>query len=408
MNTFQKSFIEHFPGIVSLYLSGNAISDFEPSAFSEAKNLQQIFLKTNKIKTFPEETFADVVQKVRGQFYTEGNPIVCDCNIEWLQNIASQYNETVIPQIICDSPEKFHGKLLSEVDLMCGEETTAATATEPTPTEPTPTEADPVLIREKLCNDMKSITSRRIVFNNNQNSRNFTLEVSDTTVEISTDELSAAVAVICKECLHNPCEKQSENQKRFISDLNPDTEYLFCLFGEKEIETGDINYDECLLRKTLPVTSAQPWLLNGEKTLYFAYLTLASIVIFFIGAVATFFLIRRKPTLLRGSGRVEVVKSRDGDVVLVMPENRIIPPPTPTSAYDSISGYISLGSPYGSGKGSPPPLPPYPPGWIRRTMEEHEYLEPTRYLCGRHPRNMDLLLEYEWYTSQQYRPESRG
>lgn len=191
-----------------------------------------------------------------------------------------------------------------------------------------------------------------------------------------------------------------------VYGLIPSTDYLFCVFGGDGIETGRVDLRDCLAYRTQSLPSERTWITVGDKNWTIVSTVLTVFLIFLLGGLIAFLVVRRKPSLLKGSRRVEVVKSRNGELVLVMPERKTAPSPSPSNTYDTISGYISL-TPQDK---TPPPLPPYPPTWFKRNKEERgdlearEYLEPKRLYPIRFPRNKDLLLEYEWYT-QHFRQE---
>jgi Leucine-rich repeat (LRR) protein len=73
-----------------LYLNDNLISTVEPHTFYKKVNLSRVDIFANQIETmdFKAMQLAPYPEgKALPEFYIGGNPIVCDCNMEWLQRL---------------------------------------------------------------------------------------------------------------------------------------------------------------------------------------------------------------------------------------------------------------------------------------------------------------------------------
>ncbi|CAG7831021.1 unnamed protein product [Allacma fusca] len=92
-NRISKISAQNVPdSLENLFLNDNLISNVEPHTFYKKVNLSRVDIFANQIETmdlkalqlapFPQE-------KPLPEFYIAGNPILCDCNMEWLQRINS-------------------------------------------------------------------------------------------------------------------------------------------------------------------------------------------------------------------------------------------------------------------------------------------------------------------------------
>jgi len=446
-----------------LYLDRNGIKFFDPGTFDYCRQIQKVSLNPNDIETLPQEVFSFLFQERKSAVFVKDNPVNCDCQMKWLQKYILENNVTNgdIRDLFCTSPPRLHQVSFIEADL-CQEATptqdlTSSTSSQDTTvtkpnTEPTTeTSSSQGTPTDTSTSQDTTITNQNTEPPTTSSSSEISSISQDTTTSMSTTpenpitepshttiichseiksplllHLSSpdkspffqlvdnedaqgidvllktttlnwplSIAYTCPTCQGVACPLPlTKSQKTFtIPHLNFSTEYVICIF--EEFLHQPLTFNRCQIYKTLPPKGQQPWIVHAEKTIVAVSISIALAAMLLIGAAAAFCIVRGYPTLLRGSGRVEVVKSRNGEFVLVMPEGRDSPPPTPSSLYETISGYISFPS------RSPPPLPPFPAYLNRepKLKKENEYLEPI--MLRRLPKNMDLLLEYEWYTSQQ-------
>ncbi|KAJ8954411.1 hypothetical protein NQ318_011085 [Aromia moschata] len=70
--------------LVELRMDNNEICSVQGFTFNGMPRLRSVSLKNNKIMTFPEQA----IQRLRGNiavFDIDGNPLICGCNMLWLQ-----------------------------------------------------------------------------------------------------------------------------------------------------------------------------------------------------------------------------------------------------------------------------------------------------------------------------------
>lgn len=106
-------------------------------------------------------------------------------------------------------------------------------------------------------------------------------------------------------------------EKVIIKDLQLTTVYLFCVF---------INYDpyvqfqtpfQCKSFQTPTPYAQQPWIYQEQKVIFLTSFLMFLLLSLVLGIIMTYFLIRRIPTLMKGSKRVVMVNNRTKDVMVL-------------------------------------------------------------------------------------------
>lgn len=99
--------------------------------------------------------------------------------------------------------------------------------------------------------------------------------------------------------------------KVIISDLEPSTVYTFCaLFPNEAIESPF----QCKSHQTKLSFDQQAWITQDKKIVALIVFLSATVIIFFIGVLLTYLLIRRVPRLIRSNKRVVRVHSQPQEV----------------------------------------------------------------------------------------------
>lgn len=95
--------------------------------------------------------------------------------------------------------------------------------------------------------------------------------------------------------------------KVVIGDLQPSTVYTFCaLFPNEAIESPF----QCKSAQTKLSLDQQPWIAQDKKVMALIVFLAVTVIVFVIGIILTYFLIRRVPRLIRSSKRVVRVHSQ--------------------------------------------------------------------------------------------------
>jgi hypothetical protein len=109
------------------------------------------------------------------------------------------------------------------------------------------------------------------------------------------------------------------NAKALIINLNPATVYTFCALIRNQVIMSPF---QCKSYQTATPFNRQTWLYQEQKWLIVTLFMLLVVVATLVGIVATHFLIRRMPTLMRGSKRVVMVNNSTRDVMVLTSGSR--------------------------------------------------------------------------------------
>ncbi|XP_052859951.1 leucine-rich repeat-containing protein 4-like [Anopheles cruzii] len=140
----KDSFI-NLPKITSLYLRNSHISSLGSGVFqSICDTVKQIHLTGNEMQMVQKGTF-DCLKGKNVKVFMQDNPWVCDCGLQYLQEMLSDESLT-FDEPLCDSPVEYNGLPVREV-AMCGtpvppttvppEVTTSSDATDSSTDDPT-------------------------------------------------------------------------------------------------------------------------------------------------------------------------------------------------------------------------------------------------------------------------------
>lgn len=119
------------PAIKTLSLSSNNIQTIGPRSFdSVLKTVQFIHLGWNSLKSIPNGLFK--TNRSVSIDFTD-NPLHCDCKMEHLRIFEEITNNVNFSNIICYSPDKYHGIPLRNCPDLCEEISTSILNTEKPP-----------------------------------------------------------------------------------------------------------------------------------------------------------------------------------------------------------------------------------------------------------------------------------
>lgn len=101
-----------------------------------------------------------------------------------------------------------------------------------------------------------------------------------------------------------------------IKDLQPTTVYTFCVFVTFDPEVEFDTPFQCKSLQTPTPFARQTWIYQEQKVIILTSFLMLLLVSLILGIVMTYLLIRRMPTLMKGSKRVVMVNNRSKDVMI--------------------------------------------------------------------------------------------
>ena len=332
--TLTPQIFKSIPNIHSLYLARSNIETISSDTFKFTKSLQQLDLKNNLLSQLPPEIFSSILSR-NPEFKAtlSENPWNCTCDFQWIQKAIQKYPQflTEIPQ--CEKPEK-NFQLHFTNAKFCDDNEKNITTTEVTErpsrfvkftcsTEQVSRNQE-TKIRKLLSSDIwefprsedfsvQPLDDGTVVINITFSGSSLMWYKSD---EISSDSIN------CLRDVKGPL---------ILRNLQEASSYTICLLEDFGQKPSPFN---CLTVRTGTFSSSlktNAWLTNDDKTMVFSITTSLLVIIMLISILMSFLIIRRNPSLLRGSKRILMVRKRSVKA-LVLPQGvKIDSPESPES-----------------------------------------------------------------------------
>uniref|UniRef100_A0A3Q3W2E7 Immunoglobulin superfamily containing leucine-rich repeat 2 n=1 Tax=Mola mola TaxID=94237 RepID=A0A3Q3W2E7_MOLML len=107
--------LQNLTGLQLLKMNHNEMVHLPRDAFSNLKELRSLRLNNNKFITIAEGTFDSLVSLSYLQIFK--NPFACTCSLHWLRDWIITTTITVAEEdmIVCESPEKLKGQMISKL-----------------------------------------------------------------------------------------------------------------------------------------------------------------------------------------------------------------------------------------------------------------------------------------------------
>nr|XP_012134935.1 PREDICTED: leucine-rich repeat transmembrane protein FLRT1-like [Megachile rotundata] len=373
------------PSVQSLYLDNSKVEKVARDTLEPmASSILQVFLNGNNITTLPEGLFDRVINSKRSfRMTAKDNPWHCNCSLKWMLDHVGHESSIMVGIPTCKTPEINAGKSFTKANF-CYQSNSTSPAVTSGSTESTKHDWSPTTTRPTepaninlTCNATFLYTGSRKLMSSDflqipaRFPRFYVYRNLDGGIVANLPNLDEGVTLLWFDnhdvegslsCARNV------KQSYLIQSIDPWATYTICLLVGNT--TSPLN---CLAAS--PVGESVAWLKNTDKGWVYGILVLLLILLFLVGAVAAFLMVRRHPTLLRGSKRVMLVKHRNLDVI-VLPKG--VDMSEEKSSVDQKSqedGYIT-------------PLPPVPVPGPRRSRvsrisvqsDVHSYvsqIEPT-------------------------------
>lgn len=329
LENLPENFLKNTPNILSLYMDCSNIKIIDENLFKSTRKIQQIFLNNNEIKTLPKNLFAGLIRQTPNLRVTmEKNPWLCDCKLSWIKNMIKIYPNflTVLPE--CKSPDENIGlnfieaEFCTSIDL----ENSSTTNSEFLPTQQIETTT---LKNEKIeseisdyfpisCRDINKINSSNFYSNlistwniklPMKKNNFFITELSNKSIMINFENSNTPGTLIWfknddkKKSLHIHCLKNF-NDFILLNDFESNSLYTICLLENY----GLFSPLNCRALSTSLPKNLQTWLNNSDKIIVWTLIIAFNIFFFIIGGVWGFFLVRKYPSLLKGSRKIVMLK----------------------------------------------------------------------------------------------------
>ena len=320
------------PNVKSLYLDRSNIKTVSPDTLKPmASSIEQLMLYDNDIAWLPERLLDSVNKPNVFRMFVRNNSWHCDCSLKWLKDfVESQSNAEYL---ICKTPKENANKSFSQADF-CPRPTTAlestdhwTTSTQQVQSSEQTTETFPVTdgTVHVICNHAepyaRTFNTRKLLSTDLQLASRFpdfyVSEILDHSVQVSLPDFSEGVTLLWFDNRNVVgslgCAKNARRSYR-LRDIDQQATYTICLFDDNRDTVSPLN---CLAVTTKSTYESGTWLTNADKSLVFLVLTLSLVLLFLVGGIVSFLMIRRHPTLLRGSKRVMFVKRRNVDAIVL-------------------------------------------------------------------------------------------
>lgn len=312
--------LQGFPNVVSLYLDNSRISNVHRNAFQSVQTLQQIFINNNLITTLPSGLFNTILHYYPGfKLAATNNPWNCNCDLQWLQQMMINYPGIMLTIPRCLMPEinndkSFVDAKFCSVSNLTDIESSTTNASIISSTENSPINRELInvtcqnsqyeinYLSGKLFNTTDYEFQPKSTDFHLQELNNGTILVNlknhDNNVTILWFKVTNNDNIIAINCLKNL--KGSVQLKNFDAD----SLYTICLL-ELKYQLSPFN---CLGLKTAPAKNARIWLSNGDKAIILSIYSLTLIVFCLLGCGICLLIVRKNPSLLKGSKRIVMVK----------------------------------------------------------------------------------------------------
>ncbi|XP_034939394.1 leucine-rich repeat transmembrane protein FLRT2-like, partial [Chelonus insularis] len=321
--------LKAFPNVVSLYMDSSKIQSIHENTFKSCRQIKQIFIDNNRLTTLTESTF-NFLLYFSPQFKISmiGNPWNCECDLKWIQDMLLKDPQMMTKIPICKTPIKNSGESFLTAEF-CDYQlsTTLDASTKLQSTSEIPISYSTESSIGILCQNSLSLlrNAQRKLFSisdyefPSKQSIFFIQQLKNGSIIVNLSK-NDSQAILWFKTFNNDigeinCLKNISGTI-ILNNLQDDSLYTICLLDKSNFKVSPFN---CLAFKTLPAKNARIWLSNGDKTFVLSIYTVIAFLFCLLGGGSCFYIIKKHPTLLKGSKRVILVKR--GQVnALVLPK----------------------------------------------------------------------------------------
>ncbi|XP_076618004.1 uncharacterized protein LOC143340209 [Colletes latitarsis] len=320
--------------VQSLYLDYSKIMTISQGALEPlAASILQLIINDNNIRALPEGLLDSILDHQQPFYMTlHNNPWNCECSLQWMQDFVQTHPHIMTSVPICSTPDSNAGKPFSTATFCSSDSTTSVTksttkstkhdwgvTTFEAPTASQEATTEGIHLNCNISNtilQMSTFLSTDIRFSPRFPDF-FILKNMDHGVLINLPDLEEGIVLLWFNSydVENSlsCAKNVKHTY-LLQDIDPQTTYTICLLNDNDTTVSPLN---CLAVTTQPTYKSRTWLTNADKGVVFLTFSVSLLLFLVIGAFIAFMLIRRNPSLLRGSKRVMLVKRRNVDAIVL-------------------------------------------------------------------------------------------
>ena len=322
------------PEVRSIYADRSGVKEVMVDAFLPiANSIKQLFMRSNSITTLRSEVLETILKRNSTfSLYINDNPWHCDCSMKWLQSLMEKRPDVVKSDPVCRSPTDNAGIPFTKVNFCNGSEESSSTAISTT-TENDSNGSDPVKVVNITCDTLfpwlDEKYSHQLLMNAEYQFTklsNFVVrELANGSILINATKAKLGFTLIWffnEDSLNFgnlksnlKCVKSFRNSL-LLKGFKPGTSYTVCLLESEEVKPSPLN---CVALITNLEYPRRTWLSNGDKPLIISLAIVILCLLSLFSAIGSYIVVRRNPTLLRGSKRILIVRRRTVNAV-VLPE----------------------------------------------------------------------------------------
>ncbi|KAK0085124.1 hypothetical protein PV325_005744, partial [Microctonus aethiopoides] len=321
-----QAILNSFPNILSLYLDSSKIINVNVNTFTSINFIQQIFMNNNLIKTLPNGLFDNLLlHNPNFKLSVINNPWHCNCQLNWMQKMIIKYPKIFMTIPNCQTPEINGEKSFLNAEF-CHESSDNVTTTENNTsiiinnsTQAQNNSKNDEKFIKILCQNSQLIQleylNKKFIYKSDnkllkKSSQDFSLhQYNNGSVAVVINNYHETITTILWFNINEENDNKIKNinciktitKLTMLNNFLKDTTYIICVV--EKIQSTPLPFN-CLTFKT----NEKIWLLNSDKSIILSIYSLTLILFGLFGSGICLLIVRRNPSLLRGSSRVIMVK----------------------------------------------------------------------------------------------------
>lgn len=337
ISKLESGIFSNAPNIQQLYIISSGITEIELGAFEGLTKIIQLHLSNNNLKTLPEGLFEDMSALV--SLYTYGNPWKCSCDMQWFKNYLNSLDK--IDQRQCKIGSNWID--MNDVDF-CPSSTSTQTTKTGTVSSTTsastvstiqPQIDDDFVFEKIMCRNLlmypfdtisddekimlfESIFKRRNIKYSFSEIRDSSIFVVDISAQIKPADFLIWTNVNNRSdygCVFNIT-------SNILMVLEYEATYTLCFASNDTADTYALISDDCSALATPPDWAYRAWIYNNDKITIILCVVFTFFITIMLATVAVYYLVKYNPELIKGNKRVLIVKRGSYSPNVLMPNKK--------------------------------------------------------------------------------------